>query len=100
MHHSLAGQHIGLGARPFEAQDRDKRRLAGFGVLADLLADLGLVALGVEQVVGDLEGEAEVVGVGVQGVPRALRSLAQDRSGLASESDELAGLEALQGVII
>ena len=51
----LAGQHIGPFPRAVDAKQRDEGCLAGVGVLADLLADCFLVALDVEQIVGNLE---------------------------------------------
>ena len=55
------------------------------------------VALDVEQVVDDLEGEAEIVGIGRRARARMrLARLAEDRAGRAGEGDQRAGLEPLQ----
>ena len=57
-------------SRAVRPEQRDERRLARLGVLADALARRLLVALMVEEVVGDLEGEADVAGIAAVGRPR------------------------------
>ena len=56
----LADEQIGLLAGPVGAEQRDERLLAAAAILTDALAGLRLFALSVKQVVGDLEGEADV----------------------------------------
>ena len=69
----LVDQQLGLLAGPLAAEQGDEGLLARGPVLADLLAGLLLLALLVEQVVGDLEGEADVAGIAAQldAAPRA-----------------------------
>src|SRR3712207_2469298 len=55
----LVRQDFGLTPRPLGAQQADEGLLARLLVLAEALSDLLLFAFGIEQVVGDLEGEAE-----------------------------------------
>ena len=62
----LVDQQCRLLAGALRAEQRDERRLAGAGVLADALAGRGLVARMVDQIVGDLEGEADVAGIAAQ----------------------------------
>src|SRR4051812_1949655 len=62
----LAHQKRGLFARPFCTQNRHEGGLAGGGVAAHRLAGFLGRALDVEQVVGDLEREAEIVGIAAQ----------------------------------
>src|SRR4051794_32913612 len=92
----LADERGGLAAGPLEAEDRDEGGLAGRRVATHRLAGLGRRALDVEEVVGDLEGEAEIVGVAAQRMALLAPGLAEDGAGLAGEGDEGAGLEPLQ----
>src|SRR6266404_7280424 len=96
MRDRLADQESGLRAGPFDAENRDKSGLSRGRVAADRLAGLRRRALDIEEVVGDLEGEAEIMGVAAQGESQLRARLAEDRTGLAGEGDEGAGLEALQ----
>jgi hypothetical protein len=48
----------------FDADDRREGELAAVRILSDALAHRGLIPLGVEQVVGDLEGEPEPAAIG------------------------------------
>ena len=64
--------------------------------LPGVLPSSGGGALDVEQVVDDLEGEAEIVGIGRQRRAHGLARLAQDRAGRAGEGDQRAGLQPLQ----
>ena len=87
MRHRLGDQRVGLLARAVHAQQRDEGRLAGIGVLADRLAGLFDAAFDIQQVVGDLEGEAESCGIGAQrlSAPPPGR-VAEDGAGLAGEA--------------
>src|SRR5438067_2479618 len=96
MRDGLADEGGGLRTSPLEAKNRNERRLSRRGVAAARLAGLGRRALDVEEVVGDLEGEAEVVGVAAQGKALLAPGLAENGAGLAGEGDEGAGLEPLQ----
>ena len=93
MLHRLDGQHFGLHPGLLHPQDRDEGRLARRRVLAHGLPDDGFLALGVQEVVDDLEGESEVVGVGPKRMAHGLRRLVHDGAGLAGKGDQLAGLE-------
>ena len=76
----LVDQHPRLFARAVDAEQRDEGLLARALVLAQLLARRVLVALDVEQVVGDLEGEADVAGIAAQARPPLGRDAAEDRA--------------------
>ena len=92
----LVREHPRLIARAPDPKDRDEGRLALVGVLADRLADLLLPALDVEQIVGDLEGEPEVVRIALKRqTPRGV-GLAEDRPGHAGDREHLPRLEALK----
>jgi hypothetical protein len=62
----LIHQHARLFARPVRAQQGHEGFLALARILAQRLARGFLVALMVEQVVGDLEGQADVAGISAQ----------------------------------
>ena len=59
----LIHQHLCLFAGAGKAEERKEGFLARIAVLAEFLARQFLVALDVENIVGDLEGEADVAGV-------------------------------------
>src|ERR1700730_17453633 len=92
----LADQVAGLVAGAPDPQNRDERCLSGRGVAADRLAGLRRRTLDIEEIVGDLEGKTEIMGVAAQRESRFRRRLAEDRAGLAGGCDERPGLEALQ----
>jgi hypothetical protein len=71
----LADQQFGLLARPFLADERQEGRFAGIGVLARRLARGRLVAAVVDQIVGDLEGEADVARIAAIGGGKRRRPL-------------------------
>src|ERR1700736_6577555 len=96
MRDGLTDESGGLATGPLEAENRDERGLSGRRVAADRLAGLGRRALDVEEIVGDLEGEAEIMGIAAQGMALLAPGLAENGAGLAGEGDESAGLEALQ----
>ena len=73
----LIGQHICLFARPLDAQQGDEGRLAGAGILAHRLAHRSRIAFGVKQIVGDLEGQTDIMGIGLKRL--ALRDAAPCR---------------------
>ena len=91
--HQLAG--FGLGAvRP---EKIDESRLAGGPVLAGRLAQSGSGRLDIQNVVGDLEGKADPVGIERQCFAFGRSRLAEDRTGTACEAKERTGLHRLQG---
>src|SRR5512145_109562 len=92
----LLGQEARLVARALHAQERDEIRLAGGAVLTGRLAGRRGVALGVDEVVGDLEGEAEIVRIGPERLSRRLSRMPQHRPRLAGAGDQRPGLQALQ----
>jgi hypothetical protein len=57
----LVGKNARLFARPFGAEQGNECRLAGRMILASRFADRDSIPFGVDQVVGDLEGETEIV---------------------------------------
>src|SRR3954447_12111261 len=96
MRDGLADEGRSLAAGPLETENRHERGLSGCRVAAHRLAGFGGRALDVEEVVGYLEGEAEIVGIAAQGVPLLAPGLAEDGAGLAGEGDEGPRLEPLQ----
>ena len=92
----LFGEHQGLGPRPLDAEDGNEGRLAGVGVLADFLAEVALGSQRIQEIVGDLERQAEIVGEGFERVARRVAGLAEDGARLAGEGDELARLQSLE----
>jgi len=92
----LFGQQIGLRPGAVEPKQGNESSFTGVGVLLDLLADQGGIALDIEDIVGDLEGEAEVVGVITQGEVEFAMGLAQHRARLTGEGEQSAGLHLLQ----
>ncbi len=97
MRDRLLDQHLRLFARALGAEQRDEGLpCRASRILAQRLAGGGLVALDVEQVVGDLEGEADVAGITPQLVRAFDRDPAHDRARLEAEADQRAGLELLQ----
>src|SRR5262249_3706673 len=87
---------LGAAPRLIDAQHGDERRLARGLVLPDRLARDRRAALDVQQIVGDLEGEAEIVRVELERPALLRRRARQDGTGLAGEADDGAGLQALQ----
>src|SRR5260221_4712077 len=96
MRDRLTDERRRLRAGPLEAQNRHESGFSRRRVAADRLARLGRRALDVEEIVGDLEGEAEIMGVAAQGEALLAPGFAENRAGLAGEGDDGAGLEALQ----
>jgi hypothetical protein len=92
----LIDQRARLRLGTIQAQDRHESRLARLGIAPDRLAGLGGGTFLVQQIVGDLEGEPDVMGIGMQQLARFRRRLAQDGARLAREGDQRAGLQALQ----
>ena len=70
--------------------------MPGVGVPARGLAGRGFIAAVVDEVVGDLEGEADVAGVAAVGRARLGRHLVHDARRLDRIFDQRAGLELLQ----
>src|SRR5689334_6410865 len=62
----LADQDVRLAPRPLGAEQGDEGLLAGGQIFADALAGLVLRALMIDQIVDDLEGEADVAGIAPQ----------------------------------
>src|SRR5262249_3344868 len=61
MRRCLIDKKRGLSARPLDAEDRDERRLARGGILADRLAGDARGTFDIEKIVRDLKGEAEIM---------------------------------------
>ena len=66
MAHRLIDQRAGLFAGVFRSHQCYEGRLALLAILAQRLASQCLVPLHVAQVVGDLDGEADIAGIGAQ----------------------------------
>src|SRR6266478_5339328 len=96
MRYRLTHQQLGLSPRACHPEDRDERRFSGSSVGADRLSGLRCRALDIEQVVGDLEGEPEIVSITAQGRSRLARRLGENRTRFARKSDQGTGLHALQ----
>src|SRR5687767_9864910 len=82
----LADEQVGLAPGAVAAEQGDERLLALVAVLADLLAGLLLLSLLVEQIVGDLEGEADVAGIAAKPGALLRRHPAHDRPRLEAEA--------------
>src|SRR3712207_121400 len=81
----LADKHVGLLAGPVAAQEGYEGLLARLAVLAHALAGLRLLALDVQEIVGDLEREADIAGVAAKAGAGLRRHSAHDRAGLQAE---------------
>ena len=92
----LIDQHGRLLARAVGAEQGHKGRLAGIGILVQLLAGRFLVALMVEEVVGDLEGEADVASIAAIAGAAFVGDAAHDHRRLDRIFDQRAGLQLLQ----
>ena len=92
----LVDEEARLLARPFLAEQRHERRLSGMCVLAGALARGGFVAAEIDEVVGDLECEADVARIATIRRPRLIRQLGHDARRLDRIFDQRAGLELLQ----
>ena len=94
--HRLAGAGFGLGPGTFDAEQRHQRRLARRRILAHGLAGLFGGGGDIQKIVGDLKDHAHFFGIVFQAAAVLGRSLAQNRSRLAGELEQLTGLEPLQ----
>ena len=88
MRDRLAHQQLGLCPRPLDAEDRDEGGFSGAGVDADRLSGLGRRALDIEEIVGDLKGEPQIMGIAAQRQARLVRRLGENRPGLAGKGDQ------------
>src|SRR5438128_10783256 len=96
MRYRLAHEQLGLRPRSRYPKDRDERGFSGCSIGADRLSGLHLRALDIEQIVGDLKGEPEVVSISAQRQSRLVWRLGENRPGLARKGDQGTGLHALQ----
>jgi hypothetical protein len=64
--HCLASQALGLCPRARHAEYRNEGRLSGGGIRTDRLSGFRRRALDIEQIVGDLERQPQIVGVPAQ----------------------------------
>ncbi len=85
-----------LAAGAFYSEHSDEGDLALIIVLAKLLADPAFVAAMVEQIVRDLEGEAEAMGIAAKARPRLGGRLSHDRPGFDAPADQCTRLEPLE----
>src|SRR5690606_17593340 len=85
-------------ARGFDADQRRERGLVLFRVLAGGLAEGRAVALDVEQVVADLEGQAERVGEAVQALAGRRVDAGGNRAQAYRRAQQRAGLERVQAL--
>src|SRR5689334_10536205 len=84
----LIDEEPGLLARPLLAEQRYEGRLAGPRILARRLASGRFIAAVVDQVVRDLEGEADVARIAAVRPPRFGRKLGHDAPGFDGIFDE------------
>src|SRR5690242_3145047 len=82
--------------RALAAEQADEGGLAGGGIAAGILADRCRVARVVEQVVADLEGEAERFRISADRPALGRGGAAEDAAGVGREGDERPGLERLE----
>ena len=92
----LVDQPGGLLLGALGPEQAEEGLLARLAVLAQLLAGQRLVALGVEQIVGDLEGEADITGIAAQPGAALRRKLGEDRAAFHRAGDQRAGLHRLE----
>ena len=81
-------QRLGPPPRFLRTQQTHECRLAGRGVLAHGLAEIGLRAFMIEQVVGDLERKPDAGGVVTERRPGGAVFLREDGAGLAGEVEQ------------
>ena len=93
--HGLVGQLPGAAAAAVDAQKPGVRPFAQLGILADALAQLGLVALDVEQVVDDLKRQTHGLAVTVQRLDADLRGPGDHGPHLQRGSQQRPGLAAV-----
>src|SRR5690606_13595784 len=93
-----SGIHQRQGPRPrlADAKLAHERGFSETGILSCRLAQRLRRAFGVENVVGDLEGETEILRIVHQRASLSLAGLGEQGAGLAGETDQGPGLEALQ----
>ena len=96
MRDGLPRQDFRLGAGALDAKDTDETRLTGSLVLRGGLAHGRGVALDIEKVVSDLEGEADILAVADDRLTLGLPCAAENGAGLTREDDQRAGLEPLK----
>src|SRR6185312_17476169 len=82
--------------RTFNTENRHESCLTRRGILPDRLAGLAGRALDIKEIVGDLEGEPEIMRIAAQRHAQLHRRLAEDGARLAGKRDERAGFETLQ----
>ncbi len=92
----LVNQQLSLRSGALRPEYRDESGLSGRGVRADGLPSLGRGAFDIKKIVGDLEGEPQIVGIAAQRNSGLTGRLSENRSGLAREGDQRAGLHSLQ----
>src|SRR4051794_18220487 len=96
MRYRLANQQLRLRSRTIDTKDRYKGCLARRRVGPHRLSGLRRGALDVEKIVGNLEGETQIMGIAAQRHSRLAGRLGENRSGLAGKSDQRAGLHPLE----
>src|SRR6516162_1947880 len=96
MGYRLTYEQLGLRPRPCCPEDRNESGLSGRGIGADRLSCLLLRALNIEQIVGNLKSEPEIVSISAQRQSRLVRRLGENRPGLAGKGDQGTGLHSLQ----
>src|SRR5438309_6221121 len=92
----LVDEESRLLPRPILAKQRDEGRLAGIRVSAGGLAGRGLVATMIDEIVRDLESQANIARVAAIGRSYVERHLGHDAGRLDRIFDQGAGLELLK----
>ena len=90
----LVDKQTGLFGGPFNPKDCHERGLAGGRVQTHRLAGGVGVANHIQQIVGDLKGQAEFLRETVQSGAGARSGLAQSGAGAGRKSEQLAGFDA------
>src|SRR5437868_15095480 len=78
----LGDQEARLLPRTLGTEHGDEGRLAGIGILAGALAGRFFIAAMVDQIVGDLEGEADIAGVAAVWGPRIVAEVHHNARGV------------------
>src|SRR6516225_709586 len=86
--HRLLGEKLGLRSGARRAEDRHKGGFSGGNVSADRLSGLFRRALDVEQIVGDLKGQSQIVGVAAQRGAQLVRRFSENRPGLTGKRNQ------------
>jgi hypothetical protein len=77
---SLFGQLLGAATAAVDAQESGVRPFAQLGILADTLAQLGFVALNVEQIVDNLKSQSNRLTISIESLGTGRRRTCDHRT--------------------